>query len=173
MSCAIPDLLRRPRDRRLGPTNCRLGHPHWNTSSRGNRHGTRADLLEMQSYLQAISQKAIDATVSIRYGLAHGSGVIVSEDGMILTAAHVISPRNQRALVRLSDGRQVRAKPLGRHLALDACMMKLEGNGPWPYLPAGKSSSVKQGHWCVRHRASRGLRRRSWTGRATGARAGI
>ncbi|MEM8679230.1 MAG: serine protease, partial [Planctomycetota bacterium] len=91
-----------------------------------------ADLLEMQSYLQAVSQKAIDATVSIRYGLAHGSGVIVSENGMILTAAHVISPRNQRALVRLSDGRQVRAKPLGRHLALDACMLKLEGEGPWP-----------------------------------------
>lgn len=107
------------------------------------------DLMAMEKYIQALSQKTIEATVSIRYGVAHGSGVIVSPDGIILTAAHVTSPRSPAAIVKLADGREIRARALGRHLPLDASLLKIEKPGPWPHLEMGKSNSIRQGHWCL------------------------
>ena len=107
------------------------------------------DLLAMEAYIQALSKKARAATVSIRYGAAHGSGVIISPDGLVLTAAHVTTALNTGARVRMADGREVRAVTLGRHNPLDASMLKLQANGPWPYLPVGKSNNLRRGQWCI------------------------
>lgn len=54
-----------------------------------------------------------------------GSGVIVSEDGYILTNHHVISGADE-IIVQLHDGREARAKPVGAHSGSDLAVLKIE-----------------------------------------------
>ncbi|MBC7980460.1 MAG: hypothetical protein H7Y36_07850, partial [Armatimonadetes bacterium] len=50
---------------------------------------SQADLLAIQNALHAAIPKAKMATVCIDLGDGTGSGVIVSADGLVMTAAHV------------------------------------------------------------------------------------
>ena len=47
------------------------------------------DLLEIQERMQSLLPKVRKALVSIESNGGAGSGIIVSEDGLVLTAAHV------------------------------------------------------------------------------------
>ena len=63
------------------------------------------DLLNVQNRLQDLLPPAKRALVSIETNDGVGSGVIVSEDGLVLTAAHVIGKTVQKMNVRLLDGK--------------------------------------------------------------------
>ena len=54
-----------------------------------------------------------------------GSGVIVSEDGHVLTNHHVID-RAERITVRLSDGRSATARLVGSDPETDVALIKIE-----------------------------------------------
>lgn len=62
-----------------------------------------------------------------------GSGVIVREDGYILTNAHVID-RAQKIIVALHDGRRAQAKVVGTDKEVDLAVIKVELNN-LPVLP--------------------------------------
>ncbi len=106
-------------------------------------------LAELQTRLQALARKVAPATVGLRVGRGQGSGVIVTRDGYILTAAHVSGGPGRDVQVILHDGRTVKGKTLGHNGDVDAGMIKLEGKGPWPFAPIGKSKSLKPGQWCI------------------------
>lgn len=86
---------------------------------------------------QPISKVAIDthidrlrsATVLIEAGAGgHGSGFIVSEDGLVMTNQHVVA--GQRFVrVKLVSGRVVVGEVLRRHELRDVALLKLEGAG--------------------------------------------
>jgi len=61
-----------------------------------------------------------------------GSGVIVSENGYILTNNHVVSDERGRdadeVLVQLSDGREIPAKIVGRDSRSDIALLKIEAD---------------------------------------------
>ena len=123
-------------------------------SSKAVLHGngspsSLADLKLLQDHIQQIAQKAIAQTVAIQVGRANGSGVIVSEDGYILTAAHVAGEPNREAIVVLSNGDQVRGVTLGLNEVLDAGMIKITQPGKWRYAELGNSLKVRAGQWCV------------------------
>jgi serine protease Do len=103
----------------------------------------------MQQHQQELAKRLVQCTVAVVVGSAHGSGVIISEDGYVLTAAHVAGTPNRRATVILSDGRQVRATTLGCHLTLDAGLMKITDAGPWPYAEMSEQDTARQGQWCL------------------------
>jgi S1-C subfamily serine protease len=75
--------------------------------------------------LQEMAERVIPTTVAIRVGQAHGSGVIISPDGYVLTAAHVAIEPDLEATVRLHDGTEVRALTLGVFRTVDAGLIRI------------------------------------------------
>ncbi|MDB4489206.1 serine protease, partial [Akkermansiaceae bacterium] len=76
--------------------------------------GSLGDLKRLQTQVQKVVQDKTAATVSLVSPTigASGSGVIVSGDGLILTAAHVIEGSREMTVI-FPDGRQEKAKVLG------------------------------------------------------------
>jgi serine protease Do len=72
-----------------------------------------------------------------------GSGVIVSQDGYILTNNHVVDSAT-KIQVELSDRRTVDAKVIGVDPASDLAVIKIEDKG-LPVLPLGDSSAMRIG----------------------------
>lgn len=107
------------------------------------------ELRSMERYVQQLSKQLVEATVSLRIGTAHGSGVIVGKEGYVLTAAHVIGQPDRTVQFTLSDGRTVLGKTLGVHMPLDAGVAKITDSGTWPHLQIGNSEKLKKGQWCL------------------------
>ncbi len=77
----------------------------------------------------------------------NGSGVIVSEDGLVLTNNHVIE--GAEALeVRLTDGRAYTADVLGADPATDIAVLKVEASGLTP-ATLGDSDGLQVGDWVL------------------------
>ena len=75
-----------------------------------------------------------------------GSGFIIEPDGHILTNYHVIEDAD-RLLVRLADGRTLRARVVGSDPATDIALIKIDVDGPLPSAPLGDSSTLRVGEW--------------------------
>jgi serine protease Do len=107
------------------------------------------DLLAIERQIQKISEAVLPATVSVRIGRAQGSGVIVTRDGYVLTAAHVIGGPGRDADLTLPDGRKVEGRTLGVNRGLDAGLIKISEPGPWPTVELGDLDQVEIGDWCL------------------------
>jgi S1-C subfamily serine protease len=73
------------------------------------------------------------------------SGVIVSQDGYILTCAHTEHLPGEQLTVRLSDGRDADGVALGTNPITDIALVKITTPGPWPFAEIGESSTLKPG----------------------------
>ncbi|VAX37030.1 HtrA protease/chaperone protein, partial [hydrothermal vent metagenome] len=76
-----------------------------------------------------------------------GSGVIVSEDGYILTNNHVVEGATE-LLVKLSDGRTVEGKLIGGDSLRDIAVIKVKARGLTP-AEFGESVSLEVGEWVL------------------------
>ena len=78
---------------------------------------------------------------------ASGSGVIISEDGYIVTNNHVVD--NADAIdVTLSNKKSYKAKVIGTDPAYDLAVIKIEAAG-LPFLLYGNSDDIKIGQWVL------------------------
>lgn len=107
-----------------------------------------ADLKKAQEQTREHLDKMIAATVGIHLEDSSGSGVIVSEDGYILTAAHVIMVPGDIFEIEMSDGRKVKAKSLGMDHEWDAGLAKILVDDKWPHVKMAKTKA-KAGEWCL------------------------
>lgn len=107
------------------------------------------DLLAIQKRVQSVVSTVTKATVNVRVGGGQGSGVIVSKDGYVLTAAHVSGEPGKPVTIVFPDGKSVAARSLGLNHASDAGLVKISQKGDWPFVDMGKDLSVKTGDWCV------------------------
>jgi serine protease Do len=73
-----------------------------------------------------------------------GSGVIVSEEGHVITNAHVISGQS-KIQVTMNDGTSHAATLIGQDSMLDIAVLKIQAAGPFVPLKLGDSSQVKVG----------------------------
>ena len=110
---------------------------------------TVEDLLAIERQVRTVAEKVSPATVGLRVGRAQGSGVIVSKDGYVLTAAHVIGKPDRRVTIVLPDGREVAGKTLGLNHAIDAGLVKITEKGDWPHAEMGEIQTVDAGDWCI------------------------
>ncbi|MBS1568108.1 MAG: Do family serine endopeptidase [Bacteroidetes bacterium] len=76
-----------------------------------------------------------------------GSGVIISDDGYIVTNNHVVDNAD-KITVHLNDKRQFPATVIGRDPSTDLALIKIEAD-KLPVLPYGNSDDVKVGQWVL------------------------
>ncbi|MDJ0662496.1 MAG: HhoA/HhoB/HtrA family serine endopeptidase [Crocosphaera sp.] len=76
-----------------------------------------------------------------------GSGFIVSQDGKILTNAHVVAG-TQEVTVTLKDGRTFTGKVLGTDLVTDVAVIDIEADN-LPTVKAGNSNQLNVGEWAI------------------------
>jgi len=85
---------------------------------------------------------------------ASGSGVIISQDGYIVTNNHVIADRDGKGIapeikVTLNEGRKTyTAKVVGRDPSTDLAVLKIEASN-LPYLIYGNSDHLQLGQWVL------------------------
>jgi serine protease Do len=140
----------------------------WDTASTKNP-ATVEELKALQASVKSVVEKVTPAVVSIQYGAGVGSGVIVSDDGLVFTAAHVVTPQfelfggggnrprkepaegppSNRCRVMLPDGKYFAAEVLGRNSAMDSAILKITEKVPttakWPGASDGKWPKVEIG----------------------------
>lgn len=75
-----------------------------------------------------------------------GSGFIIDAQGFILTNNHVVD-RAERISVKLSDGRNLRARIVGTDPDTDIALIKVESTDPLPVAPLGDSETLRVGEW--------------------------
>ena len=76
-----------------------------------------------------------------------GSGFIISQDGYILTNAHVVDGANV-VTVKLTDKREFRAKVVGSDKQSDVAVLKIDAKG-LPTVKIGDPRQSKVGQWVV------------------------
>ena len=88
-----------------------------------------------------------DGRPQYREQRAGGSGVIISEDGYIVTNNHVVDGAS-KLKVKLNDGRTFDAKLIGTDSATDLALLKVEAKD-LPTLPFGSSDALRLGEWVL------------------------
>ena len=109
------------------------------------------DLKAMEVHTKALSEKLIACTVGVQIGPAWGSGVVISKDGYVLTAAHVSGQPNRDVQFVFPDGKSRRGKSLGLNRSLDAGIMKinLKKDEDLPFAEMAPAGQLKEGLWCL------------------------
>lgn len=78
-----------------------------------------------------------------------GSGVIISSDGLILTAGHVTLAAGDELIILLHDGREVRGESLGAWYTRDAAMARITTPGEYPFVRVQREPPPDEGEWVV------------------------
>ena len=76
-----------------------------------------------------------------------GSGFIISQDGFVLTNAHVVDGASD-IYVKLTDKREFKAKVIGIDKRTDVALIKIEGT-KLPKATIGDSDKIRAGEWVI------------------------
>ncbi len=77
-----------------------------------------------------------------------GSGVIISEDGYIVTNNHVIQDASELE-VTLNNNKSYKAKVIGTDSKMDIALLKINADEKLPYSTFADSDQVKVGEWVL------------------------
>lgn len=117
-------------------------------------------LQQRQQQLFSALKKVRGAIVGVSDGMGVAAGVVVSRDGIVLTASHVVDsgcgPRRDRrgppergVTITFPDGREYAASVLGKNRDADAAVLKIDDVSPtdagFPYAEMGRITETKAG----------------------------
>lgn len=111
-------------------------------------------LRDLQAAIWPVVEQARKSTVAVSAMDSTGSGVVVSADGLILTAGHVVTDLEtgevaEQVTILFDDGEESKARLLGMNRTHDAAMLQLIGEGPWEFSSLGASAELRPGEWVV------------------------
>lgn len=119
--------------------------------------GTLAELMKVQHMVTEALPLARRALVGLETSYGMASGVIVSPEGLVLTAAHVVcdakkNPQPGMEVKVFVNGKTsiVRGVALGMDVATDAAMIQLTGKRKdWPFVELHRGhDDIGPGTWC-------------------------
>ncbi|MGA2616210.1 MAG: serine protease [Thermoguttaceae bacterium] len=110
--------------------------------------GPPKNIADLKTLEQRIRKTVAQVSPSV-VAIAGGSGVVISDDGYVLTVAHVGERAGRQVVVIFPDGRRARALTLGNDHGADAGMAKITDPGPWPHAETASSGDLKPGQWCL------------------------
>ena len=113
------------------------------------RADASTELRVIEERIKQVAAEVTPAVVNVRVGSALGSGVIVDDRGYVLSAGHVVSRPNQRAVFTFPDGTEAQGITLGIHQLSDAGLLKITSGGDWPSIEMGSSADLEQGAWVL------------------------
>ncbi|MFO1524029.1 MAG: S1C family serine protease [Kiritimatiellia bacterium] len=106
------------------------------------------DLAAIQKRVQELLPKVTPAVVGLDLRGGAGSGVVVSADGLILTAGHVVMEPGLTIQAVFGDGRKLDANTLGASYFSDAGMARLAGSNTVQFVELAPDGSARVGDWC-------------------------
>lgn len=118
----------------------------FNKTSPPNAPVALKSLADFQSKTQKIIADSAPAVVAID---ETGSGVVVSSNGIVLTASHVTRVAHRKVSVAFADGRVVQGITLGSNIASDTGAIQLLSPGPFPFISVKDSKDAVPGSWCI------------------------
>ncbi len=80
--------------------------------------------------------------------LGAGSGFVVDPEGYVVTNNHVIDGADE-ITVTLRDGKAYEAELIGADPRTDLALLKVDAEGPLPYVAFGESDDLRPGDWVV------------------------
>jgi serine protease Do len=110
---------------------------------------TLADLRSMEQHVKALAARVSPAVVAVEAGSGSGSGVIISADGLVLTAGHVCGEPDRDVHFTFPDGKTARGKTVGANHDNDTGLMKITDRGPWPHAEMGDLRQALVGDWVL------------------------
>lgn len=110
------------------------------------------DLRRLQEQLRRVVAVVRPATVAVELDDSIGSGVVISADGVVLTAGHVSVEPNREVWLRFPDNRRVRARSYGVNHEVDSGLLRITADPPsdagWPFVPLAEAVA-EAGQWVV------------------------
>lgn len=105
---------------------------------------TVSEMKEVETKVKTLVAKNMPAVVALfgEKSGGFGSGVVVSAEGLILTAAHV-TRGNEEMVVLFPDGKETRCKVLGADYERDVSVAKIIPAGTYPFAEVGDSDALK------------------------------
>ena len=112
---------------------------------------TITDLRTIETRVKLIVAQVSPAVVAVtlRGGAISGSAVVISADGLVLSAAHVGGTPDRDVVFTFPDGRTAKGKTLGTDHGMDAGLMQITDAGPWPFAPVGDLTGARLSDWVV------------------------
>lgn len=111
--------------------------------------GSLDSLRAMERHVEDLVRRVSPAVVGVRIGSSVGTGVVISEDGLVLCAAHVCGAPGRPVRFWFPDGRAARGETLGTNHEMDSALIKITDPGPWPWVPVAEAGRVRIGDWVM------------------------
>lgn len=78
-----------------------------------------------------------------------GSGFVISEDGLVVTNAHVANKEARKIVVSLPDGSQYEADIIGVDELADLALLKIKADREFVFVEFGDSDDIMVGEWSL------------------------
>jgi Do/DeqQ family serine protease len=109
---------------------------------RGKGASPGTDRQRIQEYLDMTEENGSGGETSL------GSGVIVAEDGLIVTNEHVVRDADE-IIVRLWNRSEYPARVVGADARTDVALLRIRPSGKLPVAVLGDSTRLKVGEWAI------------------------
>ena len=103
----------------------------------------------MEQQVKLLVGRLSPAVVAVTIGSDSGSGVIITTNGLVLTAGHVCGEANRTVRFVFPNGRVARGKTLGAYLDSDTGLLQITDSGSWPCAALGDLDLAQAGDWVL------------------------
>ncbi len=108
-----------------------------------------SDLREIQDRVAALVTQVSPAVVAVELGHSSGSGVVITADGLVLTAGHVGAWAGHHATFTFPTGKAAHGRTIGVDEDSDTGLMQITDPGPWPHVGVGELKHAHLGDWAL------------------------